>query len=1201
MSHFKLEKQWAIGRGDASDILPSDFTKEVDGDQMWMVFFPFGHAMSPGTTDFRTAFSDTTSTSAFSSALFQLIFETLERYRVMYRAIPTERKNGAVDPITVHLETVVSHEMDGDEQSYDETSIMSNPATNPFMTNVPNNQNIAGLRLIVIFELSWTILDPGEIMKSIIDESELERDVYFDPSKSKKKTAPRPTMSFLGAERASSFASSLLPTTRYKLISTMEIFRHVCDELLCQRKLALPRTGEEPMLFQMSPDHPTQVFSVLEHWKTPPVSNLRTRQGRPMAYLVEGYLIYPYPERVVVVNREYQKLYRLYNMLLPHYQARHFGGFIDDLLPRPHREGDRPGVQADPGEHDLDFMDADDDRRESPDATYLARMDFANDANVQPLMDDRALASRSSFYLVRYMGKLMMDTFVKKMYEGNPTEADRKRRRNIQLYLLGLMRDMLMSPLSDVSAPWRAINQRLEERQKTVGTLGHTLPLVYNNLSTWGNLMVGWLAKIDDVLVTCSSHIPMWTVLNGMFDAYRESLSLHFNVLLVGEAGVSKSRIVDVMSKMSVPGTYTNSMRSTANAHFGDTDDLDRMTGAEEDLISRDAAKDDKSNAGGNIETLKERLTNGLAQKTVFDPNPNNGMRQNRTTYARLIGSLLMAMNTDPSKVDKPLLTRFARLHLIAEGRPGKSVAEVDGVEKNLDYWKRLDLQNMYDQYRDLQTFVLYFHKAIGIHAVADVTLSVFNAFRGPFIRAMREKHLIKVEGRDLDRVSMFLRNCIAHHIYYILYCHPCSPHYLKPFSPLHFIVAEPLMHDTVEMVIWAFSMCAAQFVDTVQQRVLDGIRSYIMEPGLLRALDEVSGLIDANAFTDLFLNPATRVTTDTSDKVWSASASSHDPAGPAKTAQETFPQLLYSYFLVRGGVHDIARDLCTSFMTDDTTSLSEKVIKTVIYRLLRTTFRGHLYQLRDGPPERTSHMANMPSAIDLGDYIAIHLDLLESGRDPVHSALRECVGMYTEDLERVEYVIAARLHPTMPHRPRKMFFEPAQSYEEVLATTPLESQPKAVKRKGGIDVLASQHDRAVTLDSALFLGATLQTDSRNVSDPVERVVSAHIPLKMSLDQHSRRMRAEQLCLDPAEADKNTGSTSFKKWERLAREKNEDGKQYGVAKCNGYYPDSVLTPEEAELIAQTAPSQLQAQGGDFMDGDEAPNEIRQLFFKMYGL
>ena len=101
-----------------------------------------------------------------------------------------------------------------------------------------------------------------------------------------------------------------------------------------------------------------------------------------------------------------------------------------------------------------------------------------------------------------------------------------------------------------------------------------TVPWAFQNLSSFGALVVHLMQNFDTFGFMFSQHIVLLKAFIGALDVYLEKKpgSLHYSMMLAGPAASSKSFTLTLLTSMLVKGSVSVATRRTANSKSYDTD-----------------------------------------------------------------------------------------------------------------------------------------------------------------------------------------------------------------------------------------------------------------------------------------------------------------------------------------------------------------------------------------------------------------------------------------------------------------------------------------------------------------------------------------------------------------------------------------------------------------------------------------------------
>lgn len=231
--------------------------------------------------------------------------------------------------------------------------------------------------------------------------------------------------------------------------------------------------------------------------------------------------------------------------------------------------------------------------------------------------------------------------------------------------------------------------------------------VIYNeksdhSYSIFANRIIRLLHWYEQALFVANAHSSVLLLQHVKYDAYRQELNLHFNVMTTGAGATSKTFTFEIVALTCIPGTVSELTFQTTKADAIDGDRNDTITifnEAPPGLFMSDN-KDDNSEAEAMI---KEKLTSQTVTCKEFYRDPDTLLRCNRTSKSQSIGSYMGATNDKKSTCKEAMSTRFLwkEYEKFEKGDHNNSIQEM--MQKQRDYEK-------HDNCNGVKDICMYYH-----------------------------------------------------------------------------------------------------------------------------------------------------------------------------------------------------------------------------------------------------------------------------------------------------------------------------------------------------------------------------------------------------------------------------------------------------------------------------------------------------------
>lgn len=1163
----------------------------------------------------------------YAEALVQLHFVCMAEVRARLPKVDIDKLDHKSDPIRVYLEVVTSDPTEGSSSSV--TVFTSDPSTRPFMRNVTDSTRTVEYRMWFVLLEGPSHINYANIMANIIEQNGDEYQSMLASSKSSKrrktnKSSDSTVCTFMGGSQgATEFGQSLGDTEKWKLIHNWTVYANAVDSLYGLRLLStedrLHEIHDRSRPFTSNPANPCRVFNPRTYFMYP-TQGINDVQRSQSSYLANGAWIFPKPDHVVSLNANTQVLERFRIKMLPDYQARYYDETVTQTYLQASKRPRRQIAQRQVEEgviDDLDFLglgDEDDEADASEaagpgeamnqpvepimqdgaplayDSTFLAQEDFEdlNSLEARRLLSPTDSPDRSAFHRIRFEGACLRNVLIENATSGKYTTAElRHQYTEIQRTLITRYEDQCGRSSSDISDAGKKLNEWFSGLPEEERWLGQVRPIVFENLSIFGNLIARYLLRYENAKFVSVAHSQALLFHLGSRDAYNhDTRDVKFNGVIRGPASVSKSFILTLMVELSVPDTITEGMEATTNSAFIDYDKNDVIVICEE---APTRMMSNKAKSGGDATEearFKDILTSQKCQKsvTVFHP---DGSRDERRTYSQRIQVYFFATNDEYYMYSKPILSRFYKTEAHNRARPERSIGDLVGVEKRLDENGHERIRIFTQQMYANQFLHYHIEKLIAIQALCDVSTPVFDACKSTIMDHLKKHFTISGSPRDITRVRLIVRKLVIEHAIEVLYCHPLSKYYKQPFQMHQLADIDPLLHDTEEIVYFAFSWLRDQFISREQMIVLDAIRKLYLE---VPHADIANQQESALSPEDLFLNPATPIHSEHNSGFSSISNDTRMPSGSgnfggafSRSNSSVIPQgrmndttgsvpamlvgaasaygqsAMYSYLRIPHNAKTISRNV-SMHLQDTSEQLDFKAVYGILVKLQQGNIRSYGYAWDADaqiPRRRTGSLRQMECMLKSQRDTFVHLDLLEPNIDPLDNAIRACYHQFRT--QRVQYIDGVEVAPEYPYAFRIREIAPSQGRPQQF----------------------TDHARVIRRDTQMaFEGTT--GGSAPINDAVTQLTCAY-------DELSERDRARTLYLD------DPLDCSYEVWERSARSTDGDNEAPGLADQTAVYPWDIMRPADMKR-AQVEHVTRNKLGTTYRSVQEEPHNKIELIF-----
>lgn len=222
--------------------------------------------------------------------------------------------------------------------------------------------------------------------------------------------------------------------------------------------------------------------------------------------------------------------------------------------------------------------------------------------------------------------------------------------------------DVVENPYAIVSEPFRVIlDWGIENKSHVIKRKKYKdwndLDGMWKHENIFINSMNWKMDVFDNDLQVATGHSSLMMLHHSKYDAYRQTMDLHMNIIFTGEGATSKSFLFEKMRQMSIPATVVELTYQTSKADAIDGDRNDTITVFNE--APAGLFMTNKHTDPGDEARFKEKLTSQRVSCKTYEKDDETGLRTNRTTISQSIGVYMGATNDDPADATEAMRTRF--------------------------------------------------------------------------------------------------------------------------------------------------------------------------------------------------------------------------------------------------------------------------------------------------------------------------------------------------------------------------------------------------------------------------------------------------------------------------------------------------------------------------------------------------------------
>ena len=237
-------------------------------------------------------------------------------------------------------------------------------------------------------------------------------------------------------------------------------------------------------------------------------------------------------------------------------------------------------------------------------------------------------------------------------------------------------------------------------------------------LSLYGNMIIRMTTSMDKVFKVETNFSLALLAMAVKYCAYRFWWGLRPNLLLTGDGATGKSFILDLMEKLSVPGTTLNATHITQHA-FQTDEDMSDITLIIHEMPPGMLGVDQYGNTMSADPYFKNRLTKQLT--VTIHPVKDSKTRKVTVSFSRCMGNTVAALNEKLPSDKTPAMSRFIR-HSMA--KTSRVDTDPDDMVFMMDCADDTDLEDtILHGFRLYDFYVFTLEKAIESKALPDVDI----------------------------------------------------------------------------------------------------------------------------------------------------------------------------------------------------------------------------------------------------------------------------------------------------------------------------------------------------------------------------------------------------------------------------------------------------------------------------------------------
>jgi hypothetical protein len=570
-------------------------------------------------------------------------------------------------------------------------------------------------------------------------------------------------------------------------------------------------------------------------------------------------------------------------------------------------------------------------------------------------------------------------------------------------------------------------------------------PFTDPDLSLFAHMVLREYEQLESCHFLYTAHSETFFLRLAALTAYRYKFDcLRLNVLLFGPEQTSKSYPITVTRKWMIKDTVQSVTTQSALADAVDQDDND-MPKCFEEFPNELLASGGKADAQRQ-NAFKDMLTRNRYERQVCML-LDNGERVQRIVVSEKHTAYLGATNMLSYQFDMAIKSRFVMRHQVARDRPGYDISQKKIEQENNSVANKVRYDHAVHNMQLRQTLHFHVEKLIMIGMLDEPSLTVFSLFYTRFKKMLSKNCAVKIHRRIDEQVGMFLRTLVIQRAVDWLHHSPDSPFYnSERVSMWHLLCVNPLLTDSLELVLFALDNFRASFINPNEEAVIRTLRritqTRIEKYGVERLFESrrdkerrrnklLHQVLGGDEPARLIL-PSTTANMTPEQRLEAQRRAQAEAAERERQLNERD----YNYVAMKMPLSKLATVVHNEMRRDDSSrKLNRDTVGTVIKTIaahkiyappyVRTTKRGNSDAAKQQPPVEPT--PGVPT--DQFDYcstiriseddkmVYIHSALLfNEAVDPHEAAIRDCLTPYVEPGERYKFVSGTAVDDAHPH-----------------------------------------------------------------------------------------------------------------------------------------------------------------------------------------
>ena len=341
-------------------------------------------------------------------------------------------------------------------------------------------------------------------------------------------------------------------------------------------------------------------------------------------------------------------------------------------------------------------------------------------------------------------------------------------------------------------------------------------------LSYFGNMMACEMWSLETNFGISTTHSILLRCLVSSLNAYRYKLSLHANVLMLGQGATGKSHILDTIAEILVPDTTKKVTHQTDEAAAVDSDQNDCINLLHEAPPGFLGQGDRNSDQSTGSHLIKDMMTSCMVTTDTMFVDSETGRRIKTKCSSECVGVYIIATNERADSIPEALSTRMSNVTVDTVDRPGYNVVDKADAPPNEKCEQGREEHILRWRMRQVMTNMV--EKAIFTGCMKDVEMTIPRLMYNKLVLHMEKLGIVgsgaTIRGKSF--MMNFVRTMTIIHAVDKYANDPESPGYRKSMTFQNLVGIQPYLVASEELTFFCISLCADTLIDINNFRVIE-------------------------------------------------------------------------------------------------------------------------------------------------------------------------------------------------------------------------------------------------------------------------------------------------------------------------------------------------------------------------------------------